>query len=118
MTPFRHFTRAEFMCKCGCGFQTVDAELLAVLEDLRDMYQRPVRINSGCRCPQWNKQVGGEEGSEHLRGTAADIAIEGVATSGIYNYLIGQYPGKYGIGLYPTWVHIDVRQRMARWSKL
>jgi uncharacterized protein YcbK (DUF882 family) len=113
----KHFNRREFECKCGCGFATVDVELLEVLETLRDTYQTPVKINSGCRCPKHNEAVGGEKDSKHMQGIAADIVVTGVPPAKIYQYLDQQYNGKYGIGEYPTqgFVHIDVRQEQARW---
>lgn len=112
-----HFTKAEFACKCGCGFDTVDPELLEVLEELREAYNVPITINSGCRCEKHNKLVGGEPKSQHLLGTAADIVVKGVSPYKVFQYLDRKYKGKYGIGLYSSWVHIDVRPQQARWSK-
>ncbi len=112
----KHFNRAEFLCKCGCGFSTADIELIAVLEDVREKLG-PVRINSACRCATHNKAVGGAPDSEHLRGTAADIVVDGISAATVYDYLTQRYPGRYGIGKYKTWTHIDVRLRPARWSK-
>lgn len=44
-----------------------------VLDPLREAYGKPIRVNSGYRCPRLNQAVGGAEGSHHLRGMAADI---------------------------------------------
>lgn len=44
-----------------------------VLDPLRDWYGRPIRVNSGFRCPRLNEAVGGVEDSQHVRGEAADI---------------------------------------------
>ena len=44
-----------------------------VLQPLRDMYGRPITVNSGYRCPELNKAVGGSKNSQHIRGQAADI---------------------------------------------
>ncbi len=114
----KHFDRAEFRCKCGmCEFEVVDVELLAVLEDLRDMTGKPVRITSGCRCPTYNKQVGGVWDSQHLKGIAADIVIDGYSPGKVHEYLNNKYHGRYGLGSYTTFTHIDVRRRFARWAK-
>ncbi len=114
----KHFSSEEFACKCGCGFATVDSELLEVLEELREVYGQPITINSGCRCEEHNKAVGGEQKSQHLLGTAADIVVKGVSPFKIYQYLNSKYKSKYGIGLYSTWVHIDVRKgNAARWNR-
>lgn len=113
----KHFSRREFMCHCGCGFATVDVELISVLEDLRVHFDSPILITSGCRCASHNRRVGGAPDSEHLRGTAADIKVDGVASHTVYDYLSTKYPGRYGLGRYPTWTHVDVRLRAARWVK-
>lgn len=44
-----------------------------VLDPLRDAYGAPIYVNSGYRCPELNRAVGGSPGSHHLRGMAADI---------------------------------------------
>lgn len=44
-----------------------------VLQPLRDIYGKPIHVNSGYRCPKLNKKVGGVSTSHHLRGFAADI---------------------------------------------
>ena len=44
-----------------------------VLDPLREAYGRPIRVNSGYRCPRLNTLVGGTPNSQHMRGEAADI---------------------------------------------
>ena len=44
-----------------------------VLEPLRAFAGRPIRINSGYRCPDLNIAVHGTENSQHMRGEAADL---------------------------------------------
>lgn len=112
-----NFRRTEFACGCGCGFAAMDYELLAILEDVRAHFSKPVRITSACRCPDHNKAVGGEEKSQHLFGMAADFVVIGASPAKVHQYLVGKYPDQYGIGLYKTWVHLDVRQVKARWEK-
>ena len=112
-----HFDSAEFACKCGCGFDTVSIELLDVLEDLRQVWDQPIKINSGCRCEKHNESVGGTPGSYHTKGMAADIVVCGVSPAKVYQYLTGKYPDKYGIGLYINRVHVDVQKLKHRWTK-
>lgn len=45
-----------------------------VLQPLRDAYGKPLRINSGYRCPELNNLVGGSPSSQHIKGEAADIS--------------------------------------------
>ena len=44
-----------------------------ILEPLRTTLNKPIFINSGYRCKELNKAVGGVPGSHHLQGLAADI---------------------------------------------
>ena len=44
-----------------------------VLDPLREWYGKPVYVNSGYRCPELNKAVGGVENSFHVSGCAADL---------------------------------------------
>lgn len=47
-----------------------------VLQPLRDRVGHQLRINSGYRCPELNRTVGGVATSQHVKGEAADIAAE------------------------------------------
>ena len=116
----KHFKSEEFECKCGqCGFDNINLELVAVLEHLREVYHHPIKINSGCRCYDHNKAVGGEEKSKHMQGIAVDFVIEGMSPAKVYQYLNSRFPDKYGIGEYRSWVHLDVRKGTpARWRKV
>lgn len=113
----QHFSRSEFECKCGqCrGYDTVDSELLNVLERLRVFYGKPITINSGHRCPEHNKAIGGSKNSQHLLGRAADIDIVGIAPYQVQDILFHWYPDKYGIGCYSNFTHIDTRSWKSRW---
>ena len=44
-----------------------------VLQPLRDIYQKPMKVNSGYRCKELNEIVGGVPTSQHRLGEAADI---------------------------------------------
>ena len=46
-----------------------------VLDPLRDAWGGPIRVNSGYRCPELNKAVGGTPSSQHQHGEAADITV-------------------------------------------
>ena len=45
-----------------------------VLQPLRDAWGGPLFINSGYRCPELNKAVGGVPTSQHVLGQGADVA--------------------------------------------
>ena len=46
-----------------------------VLDPLREAWGGPIHVNSGYRCPELNKAVGGTPYSQHQRGEAADITV-------------------------------------------
>ena len=48
-----------------------------VLEPLRVAMGEPIKIGSGFRCQQLNKAVGGVTNSQHMKGQAADLCIDG-----------------------------------------
>lgn len=55
------------------AFINITALVVWVLEPLRELLGRPIVINSGYRCPELNKAVGGVSNSQHMKGEAADI---------------------------------------------
>ena len=71
----RHFSPVEFRCKCGCGagMEKMDADLLHLLDEARDLAGTPFSLTSAYRCPKHNKAVGGVPTSAHTRGYAVDI---------------------------------------------
>lgn len=112
-----HFSRWEFECPCGCGLDTVDYSLLAVLEDIRGHFDKPVTVTSGHRCEDYNTAVSGAGRSQHLWGRAADITVLGVNPQSVYAYLVLRYPGCYGLGDGSSFTHVDTRtDGPARWD--
>ena len=85
----------------------IEALVLNVLQPLRDNWGKPLHINSGYRCPELNREVGGKPTSQHLSGQAADVACDkpvelarlAAAMCLPYDQMI----------IYPTFVHISHR---------
>ena len=48
-----------------------------VLEPLREAMNEPIKIGSGFRSKELNKAVGGVANSQHMKGQAADLCIDG-----------------------------------------
>ena len=44
-----------------------------VLDPLRELYGKPIHVNSGYRSPLVNRKVNGAVNSDHVKGMAADI---------------------------------------------
>lgn len=123
---FPNFTREEFACGCGCGFDEIDPLLVSTLQRLRDEVQRPVVVNSGCRCKSHNAAVKGSKTSQHLKGKAADIKIEGLTSGQIIDiirrlYLDGEIYVGYVYAINGNSIHVDVRapqsQVVRRWTR-
>lgn len=112
-----YFSKEEFACRCRCGMDSVSAELIEALTDVRQHFNSPVQVTSGNRCKARNAAVGGEPGSKHMEGIAADFKVVGVDCKRVQDYLEEKYPNKYGIGRYPNRTHLDVRPEKARWTR-
>lgn len=133
-----NFLRSEFACKCGCGFDTIDFELLTALQHCVDRLTTAINkkitvgINCGCRCKKHNddlrdlhKKTKGEKGedtainSQHIYGRAADVKFFAndiqIKPSEIADFFDSNYK-HFGIGVYKTFTHIDCRSNgPARW---
>lgn len=48
-----------------------------VLDPLRELYGKPIKVNSGYRCPQLNKAVGGVSNSEHCFDEKTEVLTVG-----------------------------------------
>lgn len=86
-----------------------------VLQPLRDAMGESIKIGSGYRCPQLNKAVGGVSNSQHMKGEAADLCIDGDLKKGRkwmtwimehcdFDQIIMEHNAK---GTY--WVHVSFR---------
>ena len=79
----RNFSVYEFACKDKSDKVLISEELVDVLQKIRDNYNKPVNINSAYRSVEYNKEIRGSSNSQHCKGTAADIWIEGCDPVGI-----------------------------------
>ena len=111
----KNFKVKEFACTDGTDPIFIDSELVEVLQKIRDHFGKSVKINSAYRTPTKNKAVGGEAYSQHLYGKAADIVVSLQTPKKVAEYAEKLMPKKGGIGIYNSFVHIDVRQTRARW---
>ena len=107
-----HFDSSEFDCHhCGQGGGDMHPRLIELLEKLRaEMGGYPLHINSGYRCPEHNRAVGGVKNSQHVLHTAADVARPDGVPFDDFKWYVCQLPFD-GIGFYPhqDFIHVDVR---------
>lgn len=118
-----NFSFEEFKCKDGSDIPQKELSNIIVLakqlQILRDKIGKSITINSAYRSPKHNAKIGGVKNSQHVKGKAADIKVNGMSTKQlalIIEELIkkGQML-EGGIGIYPTFVHYDIRGTKARW---
>lgn len=119
-----NFDSKEFDCKDGTPVPEKYMPNLRVLarnlQVLRDEVGVPVNVSgSGYRTPKHNKKVGGAPKSQHLTASAADISCIGITprmlADKIEELIIEGRMQDGGIGVYPTFVHYDIRHAKARW---
>lgn len=58
-----------------------------ILQPVRDHFGKPVKINSGFRCPALNQATGGSATSDHCRGQACDFEIDGVSNPDLAQWI-------------------------------
>ena len=116
LTP--HFRVREFRCKDGSDKILIDDKLPRLLEQIRVYAEAAVTITSAYRTEAYNArpEVGGARGSQHTKGTAADIITSGRPVSEIAKF--AQAIGAGGVGLYTkkNFVHVDVRAGKSYWK--
>jgi len=118
-----NFNKIEFESKDGSSMPDEvlrNIELLSEqLQIIRDYTGLSITINSGYRSPEHNKSIGGVSNSQHVKGKAADIVIDGMKPSDTYaliEYLNDKGLIKIGgLGHYNTFTHVDIREKKARW---
>ena len=113
----KYFKLSEFACPC-CNLVMLHPKLLVKLIELRNILERPVYINSGYRCFEYNQEVGGVVNSYHRIGLAADIKVKDINLIALLE--ICENIDFNGIGFYEkkNFLHLDVRPtRRARWRE-
>jgi uncharacterized protein YcbK (DUF882 family) len=119
----KNFTLDEFESKDGAETppEVLDnlRQLAKNLQVLRDYLGKSIKINSGYRSPAHNKAVKGEKNSYHTKGKAADIVVSGYTPTQlaavIFKLIEEKKISQGGVGIYPTFVHYDIRGKKARW---
>jgi putative chitinase len=88
------------------------------LDEVRDKWGGPIIVTSWYRPPLVNREVGGKSNSQHINGSAVDIApangqiyqLQRVVDVGLWRNNALGYGAKYGF------VHLDLRPGHIRWN--
>lgn len=119
----KNFNIVEFACHDG---SPVPDELIPNVQELanniqvlRDEIGEALHVNSGYRTPSYNKQVGGKPLSQHLKAKASDLTCKSLTpkqlAAKIEKLIAAKKMKQGGLGIYPGFVHYDIRGTKARW---
>lgn len=118
-----HFRIGEFVCPCtNCKETKIDSDLVDKLEALRKKIGKPLKINSGYRCENYQNELrlrGYETAvgvSQHTEGRAADVMSEDSRLSGTSLEALARSVGFTSIGVGHSWIHCDLRAGYRRWE--
>lgn len=84
-----------------------------IFEPIREHFGQPIYISSGYRSQALNAAIGGSMNSQHSRGMAIDIDMDGtnIKNSAIFEYAktlpFDQLIWEFGTKDNPDWVHIS-----------
>jgi len=87
-----------------------------IFQPIRDHFGVPIYISSGYRSAALNKKIGGSKTSQHMKGEAMDIDMDGtnvgVTNVQIFNFIrnnlsFDQLIWEFGNGSSPDWVHVS-----------
>jgi len=113
-----HFQLHEFACTDGSKPVFLSQALVDILEAIRVHFGRPVTVTSGYRTVSYNAGLkNSSKKSQHCNGLAADIKVEGHTPKEVYDYACSLLGDHGGVGIYNTFVHVDVRASKSRWDK-
>ena len=109
----KYFTYTEFDSpdEVGSG-KKMHPDILEMLDQARDKYDKPIRITSGYRTKEYNESLSARgykasPNSSHLKGLAADIACtSSVDRYHLINCLLDV--GFKRIGIANTFIHVDI----------
>ena len=109
----KYFKAKEFACQC-CGKENINSELVEKVDKLRGLYDLPIKITSGYRCPDHPLSVARptDSVSSHTRGEAADLAARSSRERYMLLELIFKHQLFKRIGISGTnkFIHVDVAQ--------
>ncbi len=106
-----NFKPAELACR-HCGELCLDQPSLDALQMLRANWGKPIALNSAHRCAEHNAKVGGVKDSMHLK-LAFDCRVAAEEREAFAD--MAESCGFKGIGIYPAFVHVDMREEAAVW---
>lgn len=126
--PSPHLTWQELSCKDGTTYPerfVIDGRVFRVAQMFEAIRlfcgEKPLKILSAYRTPSHNRKIGGARFSQHVEGRALDLKPpKGMSVEMFFSLIKSgaEAMGIGGIGLYKTFVHVDIRSvdRLVVWS--
>ena len=85
-----------------------------IFEPIREHFGVPIRISSGYRSKELNAKIGGSASSQHCKGQAVDIDMDGTSLTNkqVFDYIKDNLPfdqliWEFGNEDNPDWVHVS-----------
>ena len=114
---YPNFKREEFQCQ-HCKADGIQEPLVAKIQELRNLYGKPMKITSGYRCAKHPIEAKKATPGTHALGIAADIGVEGAAAHEVL--ALAFKLGFTGVGVQQKgagrFIHLDIRADKTVWS--
>jgi uncharacterized protein YcbK (DUF882 family) len=105
----KNMDTSEWICHCGCEQLLIKEKLVKMMQSFRDRIGSPLTIHCVNRCKAHNADVGGKENSLHLTGDACDFHAPKLKTKELHAIALSSEDILTGgIGLYDTFLHVDI----------
>jgi hypothetical protein len=85
-----------------------------IFQPIRKHFGKPIHISSGYRSAALNKAIGGSKTSQHCKGEAIDIDMDGtsITNAQVFNFIkdnlnFDQLIWEFGTDKNPDWVHVS-----------
>jgi len=115
---FPNFSRSEMACQ-HCGRAEMDADTMWKLQELRDSFGKPMRVNSGYRCPEHPIEANKSKPGAHSSGRAVDISVQGSDAYALV--MLAMRQGWQGIGVQQKgdgrFIHLDDLTNKEGWPR-
>jgi len=116
-------TRSEMAKRKGVSNQPTEEHIAnmivlaeKIFQPIRDYFGVPIHVSSGYRSAALNKKIGGSKTSQHMKGEAMDIDMDGTNTGvtnvQVFNFIranliFDQLIWEFGNSTSPDWVHVS-----------
>lgn len=101
--------------------ENMKALAINVFQPIRNHFKLTIHISSGYRSNALNELIGGSKTSQHSKGEAMDIDMDGsqITNNQVFQFIranleFDQLIWEFGTGLNPDWVHVSFSRKKNR----